>query len=140
MPSLDAAAFDEDGWVRTGDLGFVDDDGYVTITGRLKDVIIRNNENISALEIEDVLLGHPDISDVTVIGLPDLRTGERVCAVIVPAPGETVTLEKVAAHFAAQGIAKQKTPEQIELVETIERNPMGKALKKEIRDRILAQG
>jgi acyl-CoA synthetase (AMP-forming)/AMP-acid ligase II len=137
--SLDAAAFDEDGWVRTGDLGFVDDDGYVSITGRLKDVIIRNNENISALEIEDVLLGHPDISDVTVIGLPDLRTGERVCAVIVPASGGTVTLEKVAAHFAAQGIAKQKTPEQIELVETIERNPMGKALKKEIRDRILAQ-
>jgi acyl-CoA synthetase (AMP-forming)/AMP-acid ligase II len=138
--NLDAAAFDEDGWVRTGDLGFVDEQGFVTITGRLKDVIIRNNENISALEIEDVLLGHPDISDVTVIGLPDARTGERVCAVIVPAPGTTVTLESVAAHFAAQGIAKQKTPERIELVETIDRNPMGKALKNEIRERILAQG
>lgn len=137
--SLDAAAFDEDGWVRTGDLGFVDEDGFVTITGRLKDVIIRNNENISALEIEDILLGHPEVNDVAVVGLPDPRTGERVCAVIVPAPGTTVTLDSVAAHFAAQGIAKQKTPEQIELVESIERNPMGKALKNEIRDRILAQ-
>ena len=137
--SLDAAAFDEDGWVRTGDLGSIDEDGYVTITGRLKDVIIRNNENISALEIEDVLLGHPDISDVTVIGLPDARTGERVCAVIVPAPGATVTLETVAAHFAAQGIAKQKTPEQVELVDSIARNPMNKALKNEIRDQILAR-
>ena len=65
--------------------------------------------------------------------------GERVCAVIVPAPGATVTLETVAAHFAAQGIAKQKTPEQVEIVESIARNPMNKALKNEIRDRILAQ-
>jgi acyl-CoA synthetase (AMP-forming)/AMP-acid ligase II len=137
--TLDAAAFDEDGWVRTGDLGRIDEDGFVTITGRLKDVIIRNNENISALEIEDVLLGHPEVSDVAVVGLPDPRTGERVCAVIVPAPGTTVTLESVAAHFAAQGIAKQKTPEQIELVESIARNPMGKALKNEIRDGILAR-
>jgi acyl-CoA synthetase (AMP-forming)/AMP-acid ligase II len=76
---------------------------------------------------------------VAVVGLPDPRTGERVCAVIVPAPGTTVTLESVAAHFAAQGIAKQKTPEQIELVESIARNPMGKALKNEIRDGILAR-
>ena len=85
--SLDAAAFDDEGWLRTGDLGEVDSEGFVTITGRLKDVIIRNGENISAVELEDVLLRHPDIVDVAVLGLPDARTGERVCAVVVPAPG-----------------------------------------------------
>ena len=87
--SLDAAAFDDQGFLRTGDLGEVDPEGFVVITGRLKDVIIRNGENISALELEDVLLRHPDIVDVAVLGLPDARTGERVCAVVVPAPGST---------------------------------------------------
>jgi cyclohexanecarboxylate-CoA ligase len=137
--SLDAAAFDEDGFFRTGDLGVVDDDGYITITGRLKDVIIRNGENISALEIEDVLLRHPDIQDVSVLGMPDARTGERVCAVVVPAPGRTVNLETIAAHCAAQGIARQKTPEQVEIVEAIPRNPMGKVVKPQLREKLLAK-
>ena len=85
--SLDAAAFDEDGWFRTGDLGFVGDDGRVRIEGRLKDVIIRNAENISASEMEELLLTHPAIADVAVVGVPDPRTGERVCAVVVAEPG-----------------------------------------------------
>ena len=135
--AMDAGALDEEGWVRTGDLGYVDDDGYLVITGRAKDVIIRNGENISALEVEDVLLRHPDVADVTVVGLPDPRTGELVCAVVVPAAGVTVDLASIAAHCAAQGIARQKTPERVVLVDAIERNAMGKVAKAELRDRIV---
>ena len=81
-------AFDEDGWFKTGDLGRIDADGMVTITGRVKDIIIRNMENVSAKEVEDVLFTHPDIADVAVIGVPDPKTGERVCAVVVPKDGQ----------------------------------------------------
>lgn len=137
-PALDPTAFDEDGWLRTGDLAEIDDDGFVAITGRLKDVIIRNGENISAAEIEDVLLRHPDIVDVSVIGRPDPRTGERVCAVVVARPGSTPDLAAIAAHCAAQGIARQKTPEQLALVDAIPRNPMGKVLKDELRAHVEA--
>jgi cyclohexanecarboxylate-CoA ligase len=135
-PSLDAAAFDEEGWFRTGDLGEVRE-GFVFVTGRLKDVIIRNAENISALEIEDVLLRHPDISDVAVIGLPDPRTGERVCAVIAPRGDATFDVPTIAAHCQAHGLAKLKCPEQVEVVPGLERNAMGKLLKQQIRDRLL---
>ncbi len=86
--SLDADAFDQDGWFRTGDLGQQDADGYLIITGRLKDIIIRNMENISAKEVEDLLFEHPQVGDVAVIGLPDERTGERVVAVVVTAEGQ----------------------------------------------------
>ena len=81
--SLDADAFDADGYFRTGDLGRLDADGNVAITGRVKDIIIRNMENISAKEVEDLLFTHPAVADAAVIGLPDARTGERVCAVVV---------------------------------------------------------
>jgi len=137
--SLDAAAFDEEGWFRTGDLGVVQPDGAVRITGRLKDVIIRNAENISALEVEDVVLRHPDVLDVAVVGLPDARTGERVCAVVVPMAGRTVTVESLAEHCRNAGLARQKCPEQVELVEAIERNPMGKALKARLVAQLLAE-
>ena len=84
--SLDAAAFDDEGWFRSGDLGIIDADGNVTVTGRIKDIIIRNAENISALEIEDALYQHPAVADVAVVAAPDRRTGERVCAFVVAAP------------------------------------------------------
>jgi acyl-CoA synthetase (AMP-forming)/AMP-acid ligase II len=87
-PALDADAFDEHGWFRTGDLGRVDQAGNLTITGRLKDVIIRKGENISAKEVEDLLFTHPQVADVAVVGLQDAERGERVCAVVVTAPGE----------------------------------------------------
>ena len=135
---LDADAFDDDGWLRTGDLGAVDADGFVTITGRLKDVIIRNGENISATQVEEVLLRHPDVSDVAVIGLPNERTGESVCAVVVPSPGASVTLESIAAHCAAEDMARQMTPERVHIVEVLPRNPMGKVVKSELRDQVLA--
>ena len=90
-PSLDAEAFDDEGYFRSGDLGIVDDEGYVTITGRLKDVIIRHGENISAKEVEDLLYAHPAVADVAVIGLPDPKTGERACAVVArQAEGQTL--------------------------------------------------
>jgi acyl-CoA synthetase (AMP-forming)/AMP-acid ligase II len=134
--SLDADAFDAEGWVRTGDLGVVDADGNVRITGRLKDVIIRNAENISALEVEEALFRHADVVDVAVIGVPDPRTGEHVCAFVVPAPGATVTLASLAQHCRELGLAVQKCPEQLELVDDLPRNAMGKVRKQDLRARV----
>ncbi len=134
--SLDAEAFDEEGWFRTGDLGRIDAEGMVTITGRVKDIIIRNMENVSAKEVEDVLFTHPGVADVAVIGVPDPRTGERVCAVVVPQdPANPITFEDMVAHCKAQGLMIQKLPERLEIVEALPRNPTGKVLKFELRDR-----
>lgn len=133
---LDADAFDDDGWFRTGDLGVVDAEGNVRITGRLKDIIIRNAENISALEVEDALFQHAAVHDVAVIGVPDPRTGERVCAVVVAEPGaELPTIEVLAAHCRAIGLATQKWPERIEVVDELPRTPMGKVRKEDLRRR-----
>ncbi len=134
-PAHDAAAFDDQGWFRTGDLGEIGTGGNVRITGRLKDIIIRNAENISALEIADILLRHPGVADVAVIGLPDGLTGERVCAVVVPEPGCAITLAEVAAHCRAEGMARQKHPEQLEIVDELPRNAMGKILAQQLRNR-----
>jgi acyl-CoA synthetase (AMP-forming)/AMP-acid ligase II len=130
---LDAGAFDADGWFRSGDLGVVDPDGNVHVTGRLKDIIIRNAENISALEVEDALFKHASVHDVAVIGVPDARTGERVCAVVVPEPGAEPTLEVLAAHCRALGLAAQKWPERVELIDDLPRTGMGKIKKEELR-------
>ena len=135
-PSAEAAAFDDEGWFRTGDLGTVDGDGNVRITGRLKDIIIRNAENISALEVEDVLLRHPAVIDVAVIGLPDARTGERLCAVVVTEAGAAITVQDLADHCRSQGLARQKCPEQVEVVDVVPRNAMGKILKQQLKDRL----
>lgn len=131
--SLDADAFDAEGWFRSGDRGRIDEQGNVIITGRIKDAIIRNAENISALEIEGVLATHPAVADVAVIGVPDSRTGERVCAVVVAQPDEDVTLEALAEHCQRQGLSRHKSPERLELVEALPRNLTGKVLKNELR-------
>jgi len=134
--SLDVEAFDEDGWFKTGDLGKIDADGMVTITGRVKDIIIRNMENISAKEVEDILFGHPDVADVAVIGVPDAKTGERVCAVIVPTdPVAPLTFDAMVAFCREQNLMTQKLPERLEIVDRLPRNPTGKVLKFELRDR-----
>jgi cyclohexanecarboxylate-CoA ligase len=133
--SLDADAFD-DGWFRTGDLGIIDAEGYVRITGRLKDVIIRNGENISAKEIEDLLFTHPGVADVAVIGLPDDRTGERVCAVVCSSPGhDPLSLLEIRGHLEERGLRRQAVPEQIEHVDVLPRNPAGKVTKRVLHDR-----
>ncbi len=136
--TLDAAAFDEDGYFRTGDLGRLDAEGYVTITGRLKDVIIRNGENISAKEVEDLLYAHPAVADVAVVGLPDERTGERACAVVALHPGADLDLEGVRSFLVGAGLRVQAAPEQLEVVASVPRNPAGKVLKQALRDRYAA--
>ncbi len=132
--ALDADAFDDEGWFRTGDIGLIDPDGHLRITGRVKDIIIRHGENISAKEVEDLLFTHPDIADVAVIGLPDPKTGERACAVMTLAEGADAPSSQDLFKFLTEaGLAKQKVPEQLEVVEAIPRNPSGKVLKHELR-------
>lgn len=133
--SLDAEAFDAEGFFRTGDLGVLDAAGYLTITGRLKDVIIRKGENISAREIEDVLYGHPAISEAAVIGLADRERGERCCAVVVANGKARPTLAEIAAFCREEGLAAQKIPEQLEWIDAFPRNASGKILKFALRER-----
>jgi acyl-CoA synthetase (AMP-forming)/AMP-acid ligase II len=134
--SLDAAAFDEEGYFRTGDLGHLDADGYVVITSRLKDVIIRKGENISAKEVEDHLYRHPKVADVAVIGLPDENQGERCCAVVVSADADDpLTFEEMSDFLRTRDLMVQKIPEQLEPVAELPRNPTGKVLKHELRAR-----
>jgi acyl-CoA synthetase (AMP-forming)/AMP-acid ligase II len=134
-PERDAEAFDADGFFRTGDLGRVDADGYVTVSGRLKDVIIRKGENISAKEVEDVIYDHPSVAEVAVIGLPDAVLGERCCAVLLASAGrEPPTLAEIAAWCGDAGLARQKWPEQVEVLTDFPRNASGKVLKYRLRE------
>lgn len=134
-PALDTDAFDKDGFLRTGDLGCLDADGYLRITGRVKDIIIRKGENISAQELESLLFAHPEVADVVVIGLPDPESGERVCAVVVASdPAAPPALAGLTDFLRAQGLMPQKLPEQLELVDALPRNPTGKVLKRELAD------
>ena len=131
--SLDAAAFDSEGFLRTGDLGSFDEGGWLTITGRLKDVIIRKGENISAKEVEDHLYEHPKVHDVTVIGLPDEARGELVCAIVV-AP-DALGFDEMANFLKERGLMLQKIPERLEHLDEIPRNPSGKVLKRDLQQR-----
>jgi len=132
--TLDDDAFDEEGFFRTGDLGNLDADGFLTITGRLKDVIIRKGENISAKEVEDLLHQHPEIAEAAVIGLPDPRTGERCCAVLAFREGaQPLGFDDMVAFLLDQGLSKRKLPEQLEVVAALPRNATGKVLKHELR-------
>jgi acyl-CoA synthetase len=131
--TLNAAAFLPGGWYRTGDIGRLDADGYLLITDRKKDIIIRGGENISSKEVEGVLLRHPAVADVAVVAAPDERMGEVVRACVVLRAGEALTLEEVQAHFAAAGIARQKTPERLSVLDVLPRNASGKVMKHELR-------
>jgi non-ribosomal peptide synthetase component E (peptide arylation enzyme) len=135
-----AGAFDADGFFCTGDIGYQDQDGYVVISGRSKDVVIRKGENISAKEVEDHLYVHPTIADVAVIGLPDEALGERCCAVIVLVPGQTCPSVAELGHFlAGRGLMPQKWPEQVEVVPELPRNPASKILKGALIERFTAR-
>jgi cyclohexanecarboxylate-CoA ligase len=137
-PALDADAFDDEGFFRTGDLATIGVHGEVKITGRLKEVVIRNGENISLPEVEAALIVHPAIHDIAVVGLPDERRGERCCAAIVVESGATPpTIDDLLQVCRAAGLAAYKTPEQIELLDAIPRNSMGKIQRNAVRDEIL---
>ncbi|MFI2434400.1 class I adenylate-forming enzyme family protein [Streptomyces sp. NPDC018693] len=136
-PAQTADAFDPDGFLRTGDLGHLTDSGHLVLTGRLKDVIIRKGENISAKEIEDLLAAHPDIADAAVIGLPDPERGERVCAVVEQPEGAAeLTLGAVTSYLRGEGLSVHKLPEQLEVVDALPRNEtLRKVLKYKLRER-----
>ena len=125
----EASAFTDEGFFRMGDLAREEQGGYLVVTGRAKDIIIRNGENIAPKEIEDVLLDHPGIADVAIVGLPDARTGERACAVIVPSKDSAPDCAALANFLRERGIAKFKWPEQVELRSELPRNAAGKVLK-----------
>ena len=137
--ALNADAFDEQGRFRTGDLGIRHPDGHLQLTGRLKDIIIRKGENISAGEVEDVLYTHDKVGAVAVIGLPDRERGEMVCAVVETAEGhEPLSFEEMTEHCANAGLMRQKVPERLEIRDTLPRNATLKILKHVLRDELSA--
>jgi acyl-CoA synthetase (AMP-forming)/AMP-acid ligase II len=127
------AAFARGGWFRTGDLGCINDEGRLVITGRKKDVIIRGGENLSALEIEDVLARHAAVVEVAVIGVPDEKFGERACAFVVLRSGAQLTIDDVREHFRVSEVARQKTPERLVVMEELPRTSSGKVQKQILR-------
>jgi acyl-CoA synthetase (AMP-forming)/AMP-acid ligase II len=136
-PELTAKAFDDEGWYRTGDVGVLDAEGYLTITDRISDVIIRGGENISAQEVEDQLLGLDAIAEVAVVAAPDERLGERAAAIVRVREGSAVpTLDDVRAHLTTVQLAKQKWPESIHVVAEFPRTPSGKIQKFRLRQQL----
>lgn len=132
-PEATAAAIDSEGWFHTGDAGYLDEDGFLFVSDRIKDMVISGGENVYPAEVESVLLEHPSIAEVAVIGLPDERWGEAVVAVVALRPDATLTLDQLR-DFAAQSLARYKLPSRLETVDCLPRNPAGKILKFELRD------
>lgn len=132
-PEATAAALGSDGWFRTGDVGSLDDDGYLYVNDRLKDMIISGGENIYPAEIESALQEHPGILQVAVIGRPDRQWGERVCAVLVLRPGAAVTLEEVQA-FCGPRLARYKIPKELKVATELPLSGAGKVLKQVLRE------
>lgn len=137
-PVLTARALDEEGWYYSGDLCRMDEAGYIKITGRKKDIIVRGGENISSREVEDILLQHPKIHDACVVAMPDERLGERSCAyVVLKAPHHSLSLEEVVAFFSRKRVAKYKYPEHIVVIEKLPRTASGKIQKFLLRKDIM---
>jgi acyl-CoA synthetase (AMP-forming)/AMP-acid ligase II len=136
--ALDAGVLLAGGWLRTGDIGRLDAEGYLAITDRKKDIIIRGGENIASREVEDILALMPGVKEAAVVGMPHPTLGEKVCAFIVADAGTDLGLEHVSAHFRARGVARQKTPERIILIDELPRNAAGKVLKPVLRARLAA--
>jgi len=132
-PRDEAAVFDAGGYYRTGDLGRWVDGDYLVISGRIKDIIIRNGENIAPREVEDLLVSHPDIAEIAIVGLPDPKTGERACAVIVPRGQARPGVAELRAFLDARGVARFKVPEQVAIWDALPKNDAGKVLKHKIR-------
>jgi len=135
-PGDDEGAFAADGWFRTGDLASYDNDGYLTIRGRKKDIVLRGGENISVTEIEQLLYDHPSIAEIAIVAMPDPVMVERACAFVVPRSPAGPTLADLAEFLDAQGVAKQKVPERLELVPELPKTLSGKIQKFRLRDEI----
>lgn len=132
LPEATANTIDADGWLRTGDAGYMDEDDYVYIHDRVKDMIISGGENIYPAEVESALYGHADIADVAVIGVPDDKWGEAVKACVVVHEGKTLSADDVIAYARTQ-IAAFKCPKTVDFIPELPRNPSGKILRRELR-------
>lgn len=131
--ALNEEAFIDNCWFRTGDVGVLNEQNYLAITGREKDIIIRGGENISAREVEEVLSNHPSVAEAAAVSAPDSVYGERVCAFVALKGGTQFSLEDLVRHFAGSGLAKLKTPEQLVVIEEFPRSVLGKIAKKELK-------
>ena len=138
-PRETAATLTSDGWLRTGDGGYVDDEGYLFLTDRIKDMIVSGGENVYPVEVEEVLARHPGVGEVAVIGMPHERWGERVTALIVRRAGAACTVDELVA-FARERLAGYKLPRAIEFVDELPRTPTGKVLKRQLRERYTPAG
>ena len=132
----DLRGLDAEGWFDTGDLARIDAAGYLRITGRCKDIIIRGGENIPVVEIENLLFAHPDVAEVAIVAMPDARLGERACAFVVPREGSVPTLAGLGEFLAQRGAATQYRPERLELVDALPRTPTGKIQKFRLREQL----
>jgi len=134
QPEATRRVIDDAGWFHTGDVGYLDEDGFLFIVDRMKDMVITGGENVYPAEVESVLYDHAKVSDVTVIGLPDERWGEAITAVVVVADGEVLTLDELR-DFGADRLARYKLPTRLETIDALPRNPAGKVLKYQLRER-----
>jgi acyl-coenzyme A synthetase/AMP-(fatty) acid ligase len=138
-PDLTAEVFTPDGWYKTGDLGIVDADGFLHVTGRVKDVINRGGEKIPVVEIENLLFAHPQVKDVAIVAMPDPRLGERACAFVVTADGQQpLEFGAMQEFLAASRVSKYYWPERLEAIDALPRNPVGKIQKNLLRERVAA--
>jgi long-chain acyl-CoA synthetase len=133
LPEATAQTIDKEGWLRTGDAGYLDEDDYLYIQDRVKDMIISGGENIYPAEVENAIYGHPGVQEVAVIGVPDEKWGEVVKAIVVPRPGATIEPQEVIA-FARSRIAQFKTPKTVDIIDALPRNASGKILRRQLRE------
>ena len=125
-----------DGWFRTGDIVSMDDEGFVTITDRIKELVITGGFNVSPSEVEDMLRNYDGVQDVAIVGIPDARDGEHVVAAIVPKPGATIDTDALRA-WAKQQLAAYKVPRRVVLIDELPKSMIGKVLRKKVRDSII---
>jgi long-chain acyl-CoA synthetase len=133
LDAATAATIDADGWLRTGDAGYLDEDGYLFIHDRVKDMIVSGGENIYPAEVESAVYGHPHVAEVAVIGVPDDKWGEAVKAVVAVKPGVTPDPDDIIA-FARTRIAHFKAPKSVDFVDALPRNASGKILRRQLRE------
>jgi cyclohexanecarboxylate-CoA ligase len=137
QPEATAEMFTADGFSKSGDLGVMDADGYVRVTGRVKDIVIRGGLNISVRQVEDLLSAHPAVNAVAAVGMPDEVLGERVCCYLAPVPGaEPLTVGQIKDYLLGQGLAVQKVPERVEIVDALPMTATGKVQKNLLRQDI----